>query len=46
MPVDGLNGLDTVKKVEVEKDCTLAEHSETIIDLEDAANAEELCKAR
>ena len=45
VPVDGLKGLDTVKKVEIEKDCTLAEHSETIIDLEDAANAEELCKA-
>ena len=45
VPVDGLKGLDTVKKVEIDKDCTLAEHSETIIDLEDAANAEELCQA-
>ena len=46
VPVDGLKGLDMVKKVEIERDCTLAEHSETIIDLEDAATAEEFCKAR
>ena len=46
VPVDRLKGLDMVKKVEIERDCTLAEHSETIIDLEDAANAEELCQAR
>lgn len=45
-PLDGLKGLETVKKGEVEKDCTLVEHSGTIIDLEDAANAEELCKVR
>ena len=44
--LDGLKGLETVKKGEIEKDCTLAEHSGTIIDLEDAANAEELCKVR
>ena len=39
--VDGLKGLETVKKGEIKEDCTLAEHSGTIIDLEDA---EELCK--
>ena len=44
VPLDGLKGLETVKKGEIEKDCTLAEHSGTIIDLEDAAHAEELCK--
>lgn len=46
-PVDGLLGLDMVKKGEMVKDCVAAEHSSgNIVDLEDAANAEELCKVR
>jgi len=46
VPVDGLTGLDTVKKGVQETDCATAEHTGQIIDLEDAANAEELCKIR
>ena len=47
VPIDGLRGLDTVKKCEMIKDCLPAgEHGSHIIDLEDAANAEELGKVR
>ena len=47
--VDGLKSLDTVKKGEMLKDCQLTEQGSSrgdIVDLEDAAHAEELCKVR
>ena len=45
-PVDGLKGLETIKNPEKVKDCEQADGSAHILDLEEAANAEELCKAR
>lgn len=46
-PIDGLRGLETVKKCEMLSDCIPAgEHGNPIVDLEDAANAEELGKVR
>ena len=46
-PVDGLKGLDMVKNPDKVKDCEQADGStHHILDLEEAANAEELCKAR
>ena len=47
IPVDGLKGLDMVKNPDKVKDCEQADDStHHILDLEEAANAEELCKAR
>ena len=47
IPVDGLKGLDMVKNPDKVKDCEQADGStHHILDLEEAANAEELCKAR
>ena len=47
-PVDGLKGLETIKNPEKVKDCEQAnaDGSAHILDLEEAANAEELCKSR
>ena len=45
-PVDGLKGLETIKNPEKVRDCEQADGSAHILDLEEAANAEELCKAR
>ena len=44
--IDGLKGLETVKDWELVKDCLPAGHGGQIMDLEDAANTEELCKVR
>ena len=44
--VEGLHGLEVVKNWELVKDCLPAGHGGQIMDLEDAANAEELCKVR
>ena len=44
--VEGQKGLDVVKDWELVKDCLPAGHGGQIMDLEDAANAEELCKIR
>ncbi len=46
VPMDGLEGLKTIKKPVVVKDCYQADASGSITDLEDAAHAEELCKVR
>ncbi len=45
-PVNGLEGLDTIKKSVIVKDCYQADASGSITELEDAAHAEELCKVR
>lgn len=44
--VNGLEGLDTIKKSVIVKDCYPADASGSITELEDAAHAEELCKVR
>ena len=44
--IDGLKGLETVKVPEKVRDCEQGDGSAHILDLEEAANAEELCKAR
>jgi len=44
--VDGLQGLDTIKRCEVAADSDQTDATGNIIDLEDAAHAEELCKVR
>ena len=44
--VEGVKGLEVVKNWELVKDCLPAGHGGQIMDLEDAANAEELCKVR
>ena len=44
--IDGLHGLEVVKNWELVKDCLPSGHGGQIMDLEDAANAEELCKVR
>lgn len=53
--VDGLNGIETVKKPEVISDSSVSSSAEQgsggnrggeVTDMEDAANAEELCKVR
>jgi hypothetical protein len=44
--VDGLHGLEVVKNWELVKDCLPPGHGGQIMDLEDAANQEELCKVR
>ena len=46
MSVEGQKGLEAVKDWELVKDCLPAGHRGGIMDLEDAANAEELCKIR
>ena len=46
VPTDGRKGLEFVKEREVVRDCLPAGHGGQIMDLEDAANAEELCKVR
>ena len=45
-PIDGLNGLSTVKKPEKLSDSHSSEHSREVNDMEEAAHAEELCKVR
>ncbi|KAL5468804.1 hypothetical protein EMCRGX_G029925 [Ephydatia muelleri] len=45
-PIDGLKGLETVKIPDKVRDCEQGDGSAHILDLEEAANAEELCKAR
>lgn len=45
-PIDGLKGLELVKIPDKVKDCEQSDGSTHILDLEEAANAEELCKAR
>ncbi len=44
--VNGLEGLETIKKSVIVKDCYQADASGSITELEDAAHAEELCKVR
>jgi hypothetical protein len=44
--VEGQKGLEVVKERELVRDCLPAGHGGQIMDLEDAANAEELCKVR
>ena len=45
--VDGLKGVDIVKKNEIIKDCSVSEQGRCdMTELEDAAHAEELCKVR
>lgn len=44
--VEGLQGVSTVKVVEAVHDCISSESGGQITDLEDAVNAEELCKVR
>ena len=45
--LDGMKGIEILKKYEVGSDCQASvDSSDRIIDLEDAANAEELCKVR
>eukprot|EP00731_Ephydatia_muelleri_P008707 Em0004g1045a len=47
IPVDGLKGLDTVKNPDKVKDCEQADGStHHILDLEEVAKSEELCKVR
>ena len=46
IPIEGRKGLEMVKDWELVKDCLPAGHGGQIMDLEDAANVEELCKVR
>jgi hypothetical protein len=46
VPIEGLNGLATVKKQEKLSDSLASEQSGDPTDMEDAAHAEELCKIR
>ena len=44
--IEGARGVEVVKNCELVRDCLPAGHGGQIMDLEDAANAEELCKVR